>query len=261
MTDAAMTDAAMTDAAPQTAPNEPSRRLRMKDLCERSGLDRQAIHFYIREGLLPPGEKTGRNTAFYTEDHVERLAVIRRLQKERFLPLKAIKALLDGPDEAFTAEQQRFLADVRTNLEAVLPSAGPPPKLIPAKELVAALPDLDPEDIEQAVELGLIGGTKEDGELRLPESDTWLLELLAKMRAAGFSRELGFGVADLAFYQNAIDDLFRQERRLLSERLSGLPAEQVADMIAKTLPLVQSFLSRYHASRVRDFFGASTERP
>lgn len=228
----------------------------MKDLCERTGLDRQAIHFYIREGILPAGEKTGRNTAFYTEDHIERLRVIKRLQQERFLPLKAIKALLDGPDEAFTAEQQRFLADVRTNLEAVLPSAGPSPALVPVSELCAALPDLDLLDIEQAVELGLIGATKEGGELRLPESDTWLLELLAKMRAAGFSRELGFTVADLAFYQNTLDELFRHERRLLSERLADLPADQVASMIATTLPLVQSFLSRYHASRVGDFFGA-----
>ena len=64
-------------------------------------------------------------------------------------------------------------------------------------------------------------------------------------------------VADLAFYQNTLDDLFRHERRLLSERLAGLPAEQVASMIATTLPLVQSFLSRYHASRVGDFFGSS----
>jgi len=247
----------VTDLAnAETTP--PERRLRMKDLCERTGLDRQAIHFYIREGILPPGEKTGRNTAFYTRDHVERLALIKRLQQERFLPLKAIKALLDGPDEAFTVEQQRFLADVRTNLEAVLPRAAPP-ALVPATRLLSELPDLDPVDIEHAVELGLIGGTKaEDGGLLLPESDTWLLELLAKMRAAGLSRELGFSVADLAFYQNTLDELFRHERRLLSERLAGLPAEQVASMIATTLPLVQSFLSRYHASRVRDFFGAAT---
>jgi len=247
-----VTDLSSVELEPRPAPP-----LRMKDLCERTGLDRQAIHFYIREGILPPGEKTGRNTAVYTQDHVERLALIRRLQQERFLPLKAIKALLDGPDEAFTAEQQRFLSDVRTNLEAVLPTAGPP-ALVPAARLVQQLPDLDPEDIQHAVDLGLIGGTNTvDGDLLLPESDTWLLELLAKMRAAGFTRQLGFSVADLAFYQNTLDDLFRHERRLLSERLAGLPAEQVASMIATTLPLVQSFLSRYHASRVGDFFGSS----
>lgn len=38
---------------------------RMKDLCELTGLGRQAIHFYIQRELLPPGYKTGRNMAYY----------------------------------------------------------------------------------------------------------------------------------------------------------------------------------------------------
>ena len=36
---------------------------RMKDLCDRTGLPRQVIHFYIQQGLLPEGQKTGRNMA------------------------------------------------------------------------------------------------------------------------------------------------------------------------------------------------------
>ena len=36
---------------------------RMKDLCELTGLPRQVIHFYIQQGLVPPGVKTGRNMA------------------------------------------------------------------------------------------------------------------------------------------------------------------------------------------------------
>ncbi|HMY59542.1 MAG TPA: MerR family transcriptional regulator, partial [Pseudomonadota bacterium] len=72
--------------------------LRMKDLCARTGLPRQAIHFYIREGLLPEGRKTGRNMAYYGEEHIERIALIRRLQEERFLPLRAIKVVLGAKD-------------------------------------------------------------------------------------------------------------------------------------------------------------------
>lgn len=63
-------------------------KYRMREL---SGLPRQAIHFYIQQGLLPEGEKTGRNMAYYSAQHVERLKIIRKLQQERFLPLKAIR--------------------------------------------------------------------------------------------------------------------------------------------------------------------------
>ena len=32
---------------------------KMRDLCRITGMPRQAIHFYIQQGLVPPGRKTG----------------------------------------------------------------------------------------------------------------------------------------------------------------------------------------------------------
>ena len=46
-------------SAPQRA--ESSTRewsLKMKDLCELTGLPRQAVHFYIQEGLVPEGDRS-----------------------------------------------------------------------------------------------------------------------------------------------------------------------------------------------------------
>src|SRR4051812_29405876 len=89
---------------------------KMKDLCARTGLPRQAVHFYIQQGLVPEGHKTGRNMAYYGPEHVERLLLVRRLQHERFLPLKAIRALLDERDDAFSPAQRRLLEDVKQHL-------------------------------------------------------------------------------------------------------------------------------------------------
>src|SRR3990167_7497312 len=85
------TEPEMAKAAKRSEP-----RYRMKDLCAQTGLQRQAVHFYIQQGLLPEGEKTGRNMAYYSQIHVERLRLIRRLQEEHFLPLKAIRAVVDA---------------------------------------------------------------------------------------------------------------------------------------------------------------------
>ena len=108
-----------------TAPSRTSGKrafsYKMKDLVQASGLPRQAIHFYVKEGLLPPGKKTGRNTALYTEEHLARLALIKKPKHERFLPLKAIKAVLDGREGAFTPEQRDFLGEVRRRIEARAP--------------------------------------------------------------------------------------------------------------------------------------------
>ena len=89
---------------------------RMKDLCETTGLPRQAIHFYIQQGLLPPGQKTGRNMAWYADEHLDRLRLIKKLQHEQFLPLKAIKALFDGEDGVFSPRQHAFLAGVKEHV-------------------------------------------------------------------------------------------------------------------------------------------------
>jgi flagellar motor switch protein FliG len=88
-----------------------------------------------------------------------------------------------------------------------------------------------------------------------------MIELFGQMRRLGFSKELGFTVQDVAFYEEAMSKLFREEMRLLSRRLSKLPPEQVAKMIERSLPIIHTFLTRYHASRVKSFFESVEDRP
>ncbi|MCA1830355.1 MAG: MerR family transcriptional regulator, partial [Actinobacteria bacterium] len=71
-----------------------SARLRMRDVCARTGLARSTIHHYIREGLLPKPEKTGRNTALYDEEFVRRARIVKALQEKTHLPLAAIRKTL-----------------------------------------------------------------------------------------------------------------------------------------------------------------------
>ena len=70
-------------------------QMKMKELESQTGVNREAIRFYIREGLLPEPEKPRRNVAYYTKEHVERIRLIKKLQDEHFLPLKRVKAVLD----------------------------------------------------------------------------------------------------------------------------------------------------------------------
>jgi len=212
----------------------------MKDLCESTGLPRQAIHFYIQQGLLPLGRKTGRNMAWYTEDHLERLHLIKKLQHERFLPLKAIKALFDGEEGVFSPRQHAFLAGVKERLaESLKTSDDRIPTLTPAE--IAAQTGIDPKDVVRAFELGLVGGAQSNGSLRIAAADLWIFEAFGKVRAAGFTPELGFGVEDMALYQDAITNLLKEEVRLLSSRLAELS-------------LLDRYIMRLHSTKIREFF-------
>ena len=134
---------------------------RMRDLCRITGMPRQAIHFYIQQGLVPPGHKTGRNTARYGETHVERIRVVRQLQNERFMPLKAIRAVLDGKDDAFTPEQRTMLLDVKQRLSASLARA--PQKALPldARALLVQH-GLERADLDDLLRAGVIQYLEEE---------------------------------------------------------------------------------------------------
>lgn len=77
------------------------KRMRMAELSRLSGVSRETIHFYVREGLLPRPAKGGKTVAYYDEAHLERLRVIRRLRDEKYLPLAVIRRMLEaGPTRA-----------------------------------------------------------------------------------------------------------------------------------------------------------------
>jgi DNA-binding transcriptional MerR regulator len=82
----------MTQALP------PPTKLGIDDLCRLTGLTRRTVRFYIQKGLLekPNGEKKG---AWYSQEHLERLARIRQLSASG-LSLDAVARQLDDSVDA-----------------------------------------------------------------------------------------------------------------------------------------------------------------
>lgn len=226
----------------------------MKDLCEQTGLGRQAVHFYIQQGLLPEGEKTGRNMAYYGQAHLERLRLIRRLQEEHFLPLKAIRAVLDAyeDDAEWSPGQRQFIEAVKQRLR---PSLGPAPADRAPVEVAPLLARLaiSRQDFDELVETGLISAKRERGVEMTRAGDVWLLESWAQMRELGFSRELGFLPRDLSQLDAVVSTLFRKEKALITQRLSHLDAQAVASLVEKVLPHMNNLLVRLHESKLRNF--------
>jgi DNA-binding transcriptional MerR regulator len=73
----------------------------ISELADRSGTPAATIKFYVREGLLPAGERVGGNRTEYTEAHEHRLRLIRAMLEVGKLSIGSIGqvlAALDRPD-------------------------------------------------------------------------------------------------------------------------------------------------------------------
>lgn len=70
--------------------------MKMAELIAATGVSKQTIHFYLREGLLSPPVKTSRNMAYYDDRHVDEIHLIRELKEKRYYPLSVIKMIMDS---------------------------------------------------------------------------------------------------------------------------------------------------------------------
>lgn len=68
--------------------------MRIAELSHRSGVSIPTIKYYLREGLLAPGERIGRNQAAYGEEHLHRLRLIRALREVGGLSVAAAGQVL-----------------------------------------------------------------------------------------------------------------------------------------------------------------------
>ncbi len=73
--------------------------MRVGELSRRSGVSVASIKYYLREGLLPPGERTSPNQAAYDEGHVRRLRMVRALIDVGGLSVAATREVLSAVDD------------------------------------------------------------------------------------------------------------------------------------------------------------------
>jgi DNA-binding transcriptional MerR regulator len=96
----------------------------INELSERSGVSPATIKYYVREGLLPGGDRSGYNQVAYDESHLHRIRLLRALLGLGGLPVAATKeviAAVDDPERSAHStlgEAQRAVS--KTSVEEVL---------------------------------------------------------------------------------------------------------------------------------------------
>ena len=197
--------------------------LKMSELAERSGVSAGTIKHYLREGLLGEGEeivRTSRNMAYYPPEYVERIQLIKRLQEERFMPLRVIKeriverAVQQGESERVSAAQARRRYDVPRNV------------------------------LDRLAEIGVLTPSARGYDA----DDVKIIEAIARFRAGGYDEQLGFTVFDTLRYRAALEPLVVEEVRTLLDRLAGeVEVERAVEIIAAGADPLRDLIGAMHS--------------
>ena len=210
--------------------------MRMRELEKRTGVGRETIRYYIREGLLPEPDRASRNSASYNDDHVARLKAIKRLQDERFLPLAVIKTLLDAEDG------DRWLAPAAfPQLDSMLRARlDADAARIPVDTVVTGLGH-SREEIAELVATGFIDVDAQD---TVTARDAAILRVLDELRATGFTDSHNFRDGMMPIYNDFVEWVTAQEMRFFFEHTAGRVDEAEAlDMAERGIASINELLS------------------
>ena len=68
--------------------------MRISELAETTGVPVHTLKYYLREGLLMPGEATSRTRAEYGPEHVERVRLVRALVEHGGVGIAGVHSIL-----------------------------------------------------------------------------------------------------------------------------------------------------------------------
>jgi DNA-binding transcriptional MerR regulator len=215
--------------------------LKISELAERSGVSAGTIKHYLREGLLGDGEevvRTSRNMAYYPPDYVERIRLIKRLQEERFMPLRVIKGVMEE-DPARAAA----LVEMEDRIIERALAARREGTRISVAEAVRRY-EVPRNVLDRLEELGILTPTAKGYDA----DDVQIVEAISRFRAGGYDEALGFTVFDTLRYREALAPLVEEEVRTLLDRLAGEVApERAAEIIASGAEPLRELIGAMHS--------------
>ncbi len=214
--------------------------LKMSELAQRSGVSAGTIRHYLREGVLGQDaeiRRTSRNMAWYPAHFVERIALIKRLQEERFLPLKVIRDLLrESPArvEAMIELEDRIVERASADADA---------RRVSAAE-VRRRYEMPGNVLARLQEIGVLS----PGKGGYDQDDVKIIEAISRFRAGGYEEELGFTVYDTVRYRKALEPLVREEVKALLDRLAGeVEIERALAIIAAGVDPLRELVGAIHS--------------
>lgn len=232
--------------------------LKIGELARAANTSISTVKHYVNQGLVEIATKTSANMAYYHPSNVQRILLIKQLQKEKFYPLTVIKGLLSGKENDVEIELLDAIHKVSPadNASAAPHGATSIPLRAAAKET-----GLSRKQIDALLDAGLIAPETVEGKKVFTAHAAKIMRLIKRRTDAGMPFPLtlaSFSIYTDALMQAAHADVNAMIRYVL------LPGNYGAKEIARLIRLSDSTLDefiqckrdqlnrRYGSARVED---------
>jgi len=211
--------------------------LKMSELAQRSGVSAATIKHYLREGLLPEPVRTSRNMAYYPPDFVERIRLIKRLQEQRFMPLRVIRGMLED-------DPRRVRAMVELEDRILERAAAAQEQARVSRAEVRRSYDVPDNVLRRLEELEILTPNSRGYE----PDDVAIIAAISRFRAGGYDEQLGFTVYDTLRFREALEPLVAEEVDTLLDRLAGeVEADRALEIIAAGAEPLRDLVGALHS--------------
>ena len=222
--------------------------LRAGQLAKLAGVSLPTIKHYVNEGLIPSPVKTGKTMAYYDESCVERIRQIKKLQKERFLPLDVIKRVLDSGE---TSEQEIELG------QAILKSYKTPDNMPLVSEFkIERHTGYALNKIQLLEKERLIFPATLDGVKHYDSVDCGIIEIVKRREDLGLP--LDHSIETIRIYRDAIEGAVKGDIRLFAKNLLGdASTKQTIKLLTEVDDTLDHFMLLFRQKMLSSFSQAA----
>ena len=218
--------------------------MRIGELVKQTGVPKETIHFYIREGLLRKPRQSGARIPDYTAAHVNRVLLIKELRDSFFLPIPEIKKILrqvrkqSPSDQAVSELHNKYFRplDRLLNTEVV------------GRDTFCEATGLAPKWLAIIEKWGIITSSEKKGRPVYSRDDLIIGRLMVDMDRLGFGPKDGYNPRELKRIADFIRKFVASSHRDYYQRsLERLSASDRDERGSKFVELMSLFF--YHIYR------------
>ncbi len=211
--------------------------MKISELVKKTGVPKETIHFYIREGLLRKPRKSGVNIADYHEGYVEQIQLIKDLRDNYYLPIPEIKKIIKNFKKQSPSDQaiSQFHSKYLRPLDRLLSSS------IVGSDAFRDATGLSRKWLANMEKWGVITADYENGEPVNSADDVIIGRLLVDMDNLGFGPQDGYDPKDLKgivdFIRNYIEGGHNKYQETNLERLKQADHEEKGSQFTEVMSL------------------------